>query len=256
MTASAPGRLFIWHELLSLDPEAIRPFYEAVAGWSSATAEGGGSPYWIWSTGGAVRGGLMELPESAADAGAPPHWLGYVQSPDVDADSRRAEELGGEAVMAPEDVPGVGRIAVLRDPQGAVLSVFEPTSDEMPGAPGSGPGSFSWAELAADDFDGAWEFYTGLFGWSEAELHDMGPLGPYRTSDPEASEWGACSASPPTWPGPLPGSTTYESRMPKRERAGYGSTAEPSCTVRRRCPAATGSSRRSIPRGRPSPSTR
>ena len=64
----------------------------------------------------------------SSEGQGPPHWLVYVGCDDVDATASRAAELGGTALLEPTDVPGVGRLAVLQDPQGAVFGIFNPTS--------------------------------------------------------------------------------------------------------------------------------
>ena len=66
--------------------------------------------------------GLMVLP----DTSIPPHWQPYVAVDDVDATAAKAAELGGAGLMEPMDVPEVGRIAVLRDPQGATFGIIKP----------------------------------------------------------------------------------------------------------------------------------
>jgi hypothetical protein len=66
--------------------------------------------------------GLMALP----DASVPPLWQPYVAVEDADATTAKAKELGASTLMGPMDIPNVGRIAVLRDPQGAVFGIIKP----------------------------------------------------------------------------------------------------------------------------------
>jgi predicted enzyme related to lactoylglutathione lyase len=67
-------------------------------------------------------GGLMQCTKE----GVPPHWLAYVAVDDAEASARQAAALGATIVVAPKDIPGVGKIAVFVDPQGAALGVFQP----------------------------------------------------------------------------------------------------------------------------------
>jgi predicted enzyme related to lactoylglutathione lyase len=57
---------------------------------------------------------------------APPQWLAYVHVADVDASARKTTELGGKVLAPPMDIPDVGRIAVIQDPQGATIGLFKP----------------------------------------------------------------------------------------------------------------------------------
>jgi hypothetical protein len=122
-----PGE-FVWHELLAGDIEQAKAFYGAVFGWSCVEQEVGGSPYWFFSRGedadGMVQyaGGMMPQPAE----GKPAAWTYYVRVEDVDACAARAVELGGTVVMPPFDVPDIGRVAGVVDPQGAALGLFTP----------------------------------------------------------------------------------------------------------------------------------
>lgn len=78
--------------------------------------------YTTVQVGEASVGGIMRIPAEAQ--GMPPSWGVYVTVDNVDETLARAEKLGGTVVMPPMDVPGVGRMAVVRDPQGATLSVI------------------------------------------------------------------------------------------------------------------------------------
>lgn len=170
--ASIRGR-FLWHELLSSDPAAGREFYTALVGWGTMTMDPGTGPYTMFVQGEMPKAGVMALPDEAKKMGAPPHWLTYVGVPDVDATAAQARELGGQVFAEPFDVPTVGRIAVIGDPQGAALGVFTPA--EAPPADGEpGLGDAVWHELAASDAGTALGFYQQLFGWEKREAMDMG----------------------------------------------------------------------------------
>lgn len=173
---------FIWHELMTGDPEAATEFYRAVIGWDARDAGVGGMSYTLLSAGGRDVAGLMALPAEAAAAGARPGWLGYVAVDDVDAMAARLRQQGGAVHRAPEDIPGIGRFAVVADPQGAVFALFQGAGDgePPPPVPMGTPGHVGWNELMAADGAAAFDFYSGLFGWSKAEAHDMGPMGIYQ----------------------------------------------------------------------------
>jgi predicted enzyme related to lactoylglutathione lyase len=70
--------------------------------------------------------------------------------------------------MKPEDIPNVGRFAVLADPQGAAFSLLAPENEREEREPGAG--EFCWVELHTDDASAALAFYKKVFGWSSKEL--------------------------------------------------------------------------------------
>ena len=112
---------FSWNELLTTDPAAAATFYAALFGWSvkEMGAEMGG--YRVVSVGETGVGGIMKCPEGQP---IPPHWGAYVTVDDVEQTIAKCTELGGKVVVPPMDVPNVGRMALLQDPQGAVISVI------------------------------------------------------------------------------------------------------------------------------------
>lgn len=177
MAAATPGR-FIWHELLTTDPDGAIPFYERVMGWSTMPWDQDPS-YRIFAWKGVPMAGLMTLPEEARSMGAPPHWLSYVSVRDLDATLADATRLGAMTYVDAMEIPSVGRIAVLGDPQRAVFGIYEPSASAGHGSDEPGLGDFSWHELTTDDWKAAWEFYQSLFGWEYDSQFDMGPMGTY-----------------------------------------------------------------------------
>ena len=190
---------FVWHELMTTDPQAAAAFYSKVLPWK--TQASGMPDYTLWVAGKTQTGGLMAQPESARQSGAPPSWLIYIGTPDVDATAAAAERLGGKVLRAPADIPTVGRFAVLSDPQGAAFAVFTPISSPAGGAPAS---DFSWHELATSDAQGALAFYSELFGWGRGPAHDMGPSGIYQIIEHGGAQVGGVyklmdASKPPHW---------------------------------------------------------
>ena len=196
--AEIRGR-FVWHELMTTDPQAAGTFYAKVLPWK--TQPSGMPDYTLWVSGKTQTGGLMAQPESARQAGAPPSWLIYIGTPDVDGTAAAAESLGGRVLKAPADIPTVGRFAVLSDPQGAAFAVFTPAGTPAGGAQSS---AFSWHELATSDAQGALAFYTELFGWVRGPAHDMGPAGTYQLIEHGGTQVGGLyklmdASKPPHW---------------------------------------------------------
>lgn len=174
---------FIWYELMTTDQDAAEAFYRAVVGWKMADAGQPGMRYTVLSAGDRGMGGIMAIPAEAARGGARPGWLGYVGVPDTDGAAKRIVEAGGAIHRAPDDIPSVGRFAVVADPGGALFQLLTPLprEDEPPPAEPTTPGLVSWHELyAGNGQEAAFGFYSRHFGWETAELMDMGPMGKYR----------------------------------------------------------------------------
>ncbi|HEX4767985.1 MAG TPA: VOC family protein [Lichenihabitans sp.] len=168
---------FVWCELMTADPAVAATFYGKVVGWS---AKDWGAPdrnYLILSAGESVVGGIMDLPP-----GAQPGWIAYIAVDDVDAAAAKLEKAGGKIHKPADDIPTIGRFCVVADPQGAPFILFKPMRSENPppAADPTAPGQISWHELHATDWQPAFDFYAGLFGWTKGEAIDMGPMGTYQ----------------------------------------------------------------------------
>jgi len=122
-TFQTPGA-FSWNELMTSDPEAAIAFYAGLFGWGTQKMPMPGGDYHVVKVGDVSVGGVMAIPPEARAGGMPPNWGSYVTVADVDATARKAVELGGKVVHGPQDIPGVGRMAVIVDPQGAALNVI------------------------------------------------------------------------------------------------------------------------------------
>jgi len=183
--AQAVGR-FVWHEQVSSDPKQAQDFYTRLFGWGAETF--GESDYTMISSGGRAHGGYGTAMEGAP----PPHWLNHVQVDDVDATVETAQQAGGSLAAGPFDMEGVGRMAIIGDPQGAYIGVYRPEGEWA--AP---EGVFVWSELGTTDADAAQRFYESVFGWT---TQDMGAeYGGYRIfhrSDDEPNGVAGLMANP------------------------------------------------------------
>lgn len=175
----APRGRFVWFDLATPDPAAAQRFYPAVLGWGTAPFVADWGTYTMWTRQAGGHDSLGGIQPGSQDQ--PPGWLAHVTAPDADATARRAVELGGRVVVPPEDIPGVGRFAVIADPWGAGLSAFTP-SDGGGDEPDEPPvGAFSWHELASGgSAEEAFGFWADLFGWVKTDAFDMGPDGLYQ----------------------------------------------------------------------------
>jgi predicted enzyme related to lactoylglutathione lyase len=124
-----PGTV-IWNELVTTDAASAR-FYEQVLGLTTSTMNMGEGDYTLFHAGEDMVGGLTP----PMTPGVPNHWHVYFAVSDADAAAAKAAELGGSVLAEPFDTP-VGRMAALRDPQGAVFSIIRPAEgggDQQPG---------------------------------------------------------------------------------------------------------------------------
>lgn len=114
-----------WFELATKGLDRAEEFYTRLFGWKLKKSDAGGMAYHEFTNPGCTypMGGMMELrPEHGP---VPPHWTIYFMVNDVDQDAGRLARLGGTVLVPPMDIPKVGRFAVLRDPAGAVFSIFK-----------------------------------------------------------------------------------------------------------------------------------
>ena len=119
-----PHGTFCWNELMARDIPAASKFYTELLGWQAADSGMPGMKYTIFKAAGKDVGGMMEIPAEIPSQ-VPAHWMAYVAVDDIDAVVKKAPELGGQVLHGPQDVPGVGRFAVIQDPGGAVISVLQ-----------------------------------------------------------------------------------------------------------------------------------
>jgi predicted enzyme related to lactoylglutathione lyase len=164
-TRYEPGT-FCWVGLAASDPTAAMTFYGSLFGWDAEELSAGeAGAYTILRKGGKEVAILYRQTAEARAAGAPPHWTSYVSVEDADATSAQAGKLGGAAVFrAPFDVLDAGRVAAIRDPSGAMVSLWQPRS--MIGATlVNDVGALCWNELATTDVEGAKAFFSELLGW-------------------------------------------------------------------------------------------
>lgn len=169
---------FPWCELLTTDTAAAGTFYSKIVGWRTAPFAPDGS-YITYSTKAGQVAGMMVLPDDAKRMGAPPNWMIYVGTPNVDDTAMRVAQLRGRVLKQPADIPGVGRYAIVQDPYGATFGLYQPQTPR-PQQAAPGVGDFSWFEMYTPNPEGAWTFYQTLFGWEKTSAMDLGEMGTYQ----------------------------------------------------------------------------
>ena len=164
---------FVWRELFTRDVAASKRFYSGLFGWTSEDRPMGPDwSYTLWRNGDKQIAGMMNLADLPGEGEhVPPHWAVYVSVEDVDATVAKAVAEGGTLLGDCHDIPGVGRFAVLQDPQGAHFNVFRSlTGDPEDGMPVTH--EFCWETLATTDAAKAIEFYQKIIGWSTEKMGD------------------------------------------------------------------------------------
>lgn len=169
---------FVSYDLRTTDLDAAEAFYGAVAGWR--VPRSGDSRAFF--AGEQRVGSLMALPERARAQGAPAHWLGQVGVEDVEASARRVVALGGQQLGPVLPTADGGRLATLKDAQGAVFAVSSGGRERRPEV-------IVWHELYTTDRARAWSAYAELFGWRASSLLELGPpVGAYQLFTWEGAE--------------------------------------------------------------------
>ena len=201
---------FIWYELMTADPHGAKVFYDAIVGWTIESQSRLPSGYRIIGrSDGKFAGGILPLTDDMKQHGARPTWLGYIHVSDVDASLAAIEKAGGKTYLPAFDIPDVGRVAMMADPQGAPFYIMKPIP------PASDPNAKSdvfapnieqrvgWNELSTSDPAAARRFYGEQFGWTSDNFMPMGDAGEYRFFEQNevtiGAVAGAMSGQQPHW---------------------------------------------------------
>lgn len=165
---------FVWFEHHSADTVKARKFYESLFGWHTELMPMGGTePYPMIMNGEQGIGGF-----GAVAKGQPSLWMSYLSVDDVDAKHGAAVAAGATSLMPPTDFGPVGRGAALRDPTGAVFSVWKSADGDRADDKATPPGNWYWNELMTPDEKKSLAFYEKVFGFSHDSM-DMGAQGMY-----------------------------------------------------------------------------
>lgn len=184
-----PVGSFIWYELMTSDIDAATAFYGAVIGWRitpGGVTDTGVDYRMIGRDDGGHAGGALALSAAMIANGARPGWLGYIHVSDVDAEVDKILGEGGAVHMPAITMDGVGRMAMVADPQGVPFYLMTPQPPtDAPDAVSDvftvdRPQTVRWNELVATDDLAAVDFYTRHFGWTQQGAMPMGELGDYR----------------------------------------------------------------------------
>jgi hypothetical protein len=173
-TSHKPGTIS-WTDLATTDPAAAKEFYAALFGWEYDDQPAGeGVIYSMAKLGGRSAAAISPQQPDEAAQGIPPHWNVYVTVEDVEATTAKVGEAGGRVLAGPFDVLDAGRMTVLADPAGAVLSLWQ-AGASIGAEIVNVPGSLTWADTATPDPDAAQAFYAALLGWRFDQMSEEPP---------------------------------------------------------------------------------
>lgn len=156
---------FCWAELVTSDAAGAKQFYTRLFGWKHRDDPIGPDAFYtmLLQEGDAI-GALYQRSPQEQEQGVPPHWGLYVGIENVDRAAERVWDLGGKVLGGPFDVMDAGRMTILQDPSGAILSLWQ--GRQHPGFQRHGePGTLVWGELMTHDLEAAGRFYERLLGW-------------------------------------------------------------------------------------------
>ncbi|MGF1508036.1 MAG: VOC family protein [Myxococcota bacterium] len=163
MTTFSHGT-FNWVDLSAKSIERVRPFYEALFGWTYEPSQGD-QGYGIFMKDQKSAAGIGQMSPAMLEANVPSTWNTYVSVDDIQATEAKAKALGGTLMFDTVDVLDVGRMNFVTDPEGALFAMWQPL--KTAGAETFNvPNTFCWNERATRDMAGFKAFYGELFGWS------------------------------------------------------------------------------------------
>ena len=169
---------FCWLECAALDPQAAKEFYSSLFGWTYEEGNDPAMPYTTLMAGEIPIGGLYALMDEQKQEGIPPNWTSYIQVDKLEPMLAKVGEHGGHIHLDPCEVPNHGRLAVIQDPTGATVAMWEP-GEHAGCAYGNGDGMPTWFELMTTNLDEAVRFFGAVFGWT-TEDHPVVPDGSYK----------------------------------------------------------------------------
>ncbi len=162
--------LIAWYDIMAVDETATNPFYRDLFGWDFSAEPRPDDGYRMVTFDGQGLGGSLPFETESGRS----HWMGYIQVTGIDAHVARARAMGATIFVESMEIPNVGTFAVLDDPTGAPIYLFEILPERRASSTGydRGPGHIIWNELITNDLTAATAFYRGIAGW------EMVPMGP------------------------------------------------------------------------------
>lgn len=168
-----PHGTFSWVDCTSRDAEGGKTFYSELMGWQTEDVPmGDGLFYTFFKQDGETVAAISPMQPEMQSQGLPSMWNSYITVDDVDATAKKVQELGGTLMGEPFDVFDNGRMVVLQDPTGGVVSLWHPYK-HIGSSLVNTPGALTWTELYTHDPVKAMDFYGQLLGWEFEKMPDQ-----------------------------------------------------------------------------------
>lgn len=161
---------FVWLDLITVDIKGAQSFYCPLLGWTVGKEEMDGRTFEFGVAGGQYVCGFM----ASGEADAPSYWLPLIEANEsVQFAADTARQSGGKVISGPTDYPGMGTMATIADPDGALFMATSGSGMSKSDAWPPAPGTVSWYALAAMDAITAAAFYSAVFGYDPVENPDL-----------------------------------------------------------------------------------
>ncbi len=164
---------FVWRDLVTENPDAVKPFYAALFGWEFEEGRALGAPYTLVKSGGQYIAGISKTrrpqPEQPVS-----QWLSFMSVADVDRAVETTRAAGGSLVAGPRDLPNVGRGAVVLDPEGAPLGLLRSRIGDPADSAAPALNRFLWTEHLSRDPQASAGFYASLAGFEVRKIDFAG----------------------------------------------------------------------------------
>jgi predicted enzyme related to lactoylglutathione lyase len=164
---------FVWRDLVTENPDAVKPFYAALFGWQFEEGRALGAPYTLIKAGGQYIGGISKTRRPQPDQPVS-QWLSFMSVADVDRAVEKTRASGGSLVAGPLDLPHIGRGAVVLDPDGAPLGLLRSSIGDPADAAEPAMNRFLWTEHLSRDPQASADFYAALVGFEVRKIDSGG----------------------------------------------------------------------------------
>lgn len=174
-----------WVDLQTTDPGEAKAFYSGLFGWGfddMPMGDGSGAAYSMATVDGKQVAAISPQPPPMAEQGVPPMWSTYITVDDVDATTSQVGSAGGQVMMEPFDILEAGRMAVVADPTGGAVALWQ-AKDSIGAELVNEPGTLIWNELHTPDVETAGAFLTALLGVTTEEMDMGGPYTVFKAGD-------------------------------------------------------------------------
>ena len=164
---------FVWRDLVTENPDAVKPFYAALFGWQFEEGRALGAPYTLIKSGGQYIAGISKTRRPQPDQPVS-QWLSFMSVADVDRAVEKTRAAGGSLVAGPLDLPNIGRGAVVLDPDGAPLGLLRSSIGDPADAAEPAVNRFLWTEHLSRDPQASADFYAALVGFEVRKIDSGG----------------------------------------------------------------------------------